>query len=30
MCDEQRYMVIEDIAALPRALPKIRQRVVRA
>jgi nitric oxide reductase NorD protein len=30
MCDEQRYMVIEDIAALPRELPKIYQRVVRA
>ena len=30
MCDESRYMVIEDIAALPRELPKIYQRVVRA
>jgi len=28
MCDESRYMVIEDIAALPRELPKIYQRVV--
>lgn len=30
MCDESRYMVIEDITALPRELPKIYQRVVRA
>jgi len=30
MCDENRYMVIEDITALPRELPKIYQRVVRA
>jgi hypothetical protein len=30
MCDESRYMVIEDIAALPRELPKIYQRIVRA
>jgi len=30
MCDENRYMVIEDISALPRELPKIYQRVVRA
>lgn len=30
MCDESRYMVIEDISALPRELPKIYQRVVRA
>lgn len=30
MCDESRYMVIDDIAALPRELPKIYQRVVRA
>ncbi len=30
MCDETRYMVIEDITALPRELPKIYQRVVRA
>lgn len=30
MCDESRYMVIEDLTALPRELPKIYQRVVRA
>ena len=30
MCDESRYMVIEDITELPRELPKIYQRVVRA
>lgn len=30
MCDESRYMVIQDITALPRELPKIYQRVVRA
>jgi hypothetical protein len=30
MCDGARYMVIEDIAALPRELPKIYQRVVNA
>ncbi len=30
MCDGSRYMVIEDIAALPRELPKIYQRVVTA
>ena len=30
MCDETRYMVIDDITALPRELPKIYQRVVRA
>jgi len=30
MCDAARYMVIEDIAALPRELPKIYRRVVRA
>jgi nitric oxide reductase NorD protein len=30
MCDESRYMVIDDIAALPRELPKIYQRIVRA
>jgi nitric oxide reductase activation protein len=30
MCDGARYMVIEDIAALPRELPKIYQRVVGA
>jgi nitric oxide reductase activation protein len=30
MCDAQRYMVIDDIAALPRELPKIYRRVVRA
>lgn len=29
MCDESRYMVIDDITALPRELPKIYQRVVR-
>ncbi|MCK6557334.1 VWA domain-containing protein [Candidatus Binatia bacterium] len=28
MCEESRYMVIEDTAALPRELPKIYQRVV--
>jgi hypothetical protein len=28
MCDGSRYMVIEDIAALPHELPKIYQRVV--
>ena len=28
MCDGSRYMVIEDIAALPRELPKIYQRLV--
>ena len=30
MCDASRYMVIEDVAALPRELPKIYRRVVRA
>ena len=30
MCDESRYLVIEDITALPRELPKIYQRVGRA
>lgn len=30
MCDSSRYMVIEDITALPRELPKIYQRVVTA
>ncbi len=30
MCDGSRYMVIEDITALPRELPKIYQRVVTA
>lgn len=30
MCDGSRYMVIEDISALPRELPKIYQRVVTA
>jgi nitric oxide reductase NorD protein len=30
MCDGSRYMVIEDITALPRELPKIYQRVVAA
>lgn len=29
MCDESRYMVIEDITALPGELPKIYQRIVR-
>ncbi len=29
MCDENRYMIIEDITALPRELPKIYQRVIR-
>jgi hypothetical protein len=29
MCDESRYMVIDDVAALPQELPKIYQRVVR-
>lgn len=30
MCDENRYMVIDDITSLPRELPKIYQRVVRS
>ena len=30
MCDESRYMVIEDITTLPKELPKIYQRVVGA
>ena len=30
MCDASRYLVIEDIAALPRELPKVYRRVVRA
>jgi nitric oxide reductase NorD protein len=30
MCDDSRYAVIEDTAALPRELPRIYQRVVRA
>jgi hypothetical protein len=30
MCDESRYLVIEDITELPSELPKIYQRVVRA
>jgi hypothetical protein len=30
MCDASRYLVIEDIGALPRELPKIYRRVVRA
>lgn len=30
MCDESRYMVIDDIASLPQELPKIYQRVVSA
>ena len=29
MCDASRYVVIEDIALLPRELPKIYRRVVR-
>jgi nitric oxide reductase NorD protein len=29
MCDASRYMVIEDVAALPRELPKIYQRITR-
>ena len=29
MCDDNRYMVIDDIAALPSELPKIYQRVVK-
>ena len=28
MCDESRYMVIDDIASLPQELPKIYQRIV--
>lgn len=30
MCDESRYLIIEDIEALPHELPKIYQRIVRA
>ncbi len=30
MCDDDRYMVIDEITALPRELPKIYQRVVRS
>jgi len=30
MCDPQQYLVIERVAALPRELPKIYQRLVRA
>jgi hypothetical protein len=30
MCDVDRYLVIDDIAALPRELPRIYRRVVRA
>jgi nitric oxide reductase activation protein len=30
MCDESRYLIIEDIESLPRELPKIYQRIVRA
>ncbi|MBI4516491.1 MAG: VWA domain-containing protein [Deltaproteobacteria bacterium] len=30
MCDQSRYLVIEDIATLPKELPKIYQRIVRA
>jgi len=29
MCPQSRYMVIDDIASLPRELPKIYQRIVR-
>lgn len=29
MCDESRYMVIDDIASLPRELPKVYQRLTR-
>ena len=29
MCPPNRYMVIDDVAALPQELPKIYQRVVR-
>jgi nitric oxide reductase NorD protein len=30
MCDPQRYMIIENVGDLPRELPKIYQRLVRA
>lgn len=30
MCDESRYLIIEDIDSLPQELPKIYQRIVRA
>jgi nitric oxide reductase NorD protein len=30
MCDPQQYMIIENVAGLPRELPKIYQRLVRA
>ena len=30
MCESSRYLVIDDLAALPRELPKIYRRVVRA
>ena len=30
MCEDSRYMVIDDIGALPQELPKIYRRVVRA
>lgn len=30
MCDPQRYMIIENVEDLPRELPKIYQRIVRA
>ena len=30
MCDASRYLVIDDVAALPRELPRIYRRVVRA
>jgi hypothetical protein len=30
MCDPQRYLIIENVADLPRELPKIYQRLVRA
>ena len=30
MCDPQQYLIIDRVAALPRELPKIYQRLVRA
>jgi nitric oxide reductase NorD protein len=30
MCDAARYLVIDDVAELPRELPKIYRRIVRA
>jgi hypothetical protein len=29
MCQSSRYLVIEDIASLPRQLPKIYEQVIR-